>query len=372
MERQIDFGKLAIHLTAEVSKFIVRTFYCTDPAYSYFYGCSRGGGQAMIEAQFYPNDFDGIVTGAPAFSWPAIAAKLVQNSQKNYPNPKNINIPVITKDNLRLLQQEILKQCDGLDGIKDSIINEPGKCKFDFSALPLCADTIGSPNCITARQLEAIKTVFSPISYKQDTIYPGYPFGGAENADGGWDVWIAGNNPKVKLPSLHYLFSINMFKYLVFNNPSWDYSQYNFSNFFEETRYASSYLDATQTDYTGFKNRKGKMIMYHGWDDPALSAFATIKHYEEVERKDKDIQSYMRLFLLPGVLHCGGGPGPDDVDWVNLIRNWVEKDNAPVRVVMTKKVNGKPVMTRPVFPYPKVAVYSGKGDTNQEKNFIEN
>ena len=113
------------------------------------------------------------------------------------------------------------------------------------------------------------------------------------------------------------------------------------------------------------------MIMYHGWNDPALSAFATIKHYQEAEKKYKDLHSYIRLFLLPGVLHCGGGQGPDNIDLVALIRDWVEKDKAPERVVMSKKENGKTLMTRPVFPFPKIAVYSGTGDTNLEKNFIE-
>jgi feruloyl esterase len=368
MERQIDFGKLAIHLTAVVSKYLIRTYYCKGPAYSYFSGCSRGGGQAMMEAQQYPTDFDGIVAGAPAFTWPAIGAKFIQNSQKNYPNPKDISKPVITKDNLKLLQEKVLKQCDALDGVTDNIINDPRACHFDFSALPVCPDSLASPNCFTAQQLAAIKTVYGAVTVKQDTIYPGFLFG-AENEEGSWDVWIAGNNPKVKVPSAHFLFGTGMFKYLVFNNPGWDYSQYDFSRFFEETRYASAFLDASQTDYTEFKKRNGKMIFFHGWNDPALSALQTIKHYEEAEMKDKDIQSHIRLFLLPGVLHCNGGPGPDDVDWIEIIRDWVEKAKAPERVVMSKKENGKTVMTRPVFPFPKVAIYSGKGDTNLEKNF---
>jgi feruloyl esterase len=167
------------------------------------------------------------------------------------------------------------------------------------------------------------------------------------------------------------MFGTNMFKYLVFNDPEWNYSKYDFSTFFEDTRYAAAYLDATQTDYTEFRKRRGKMIMHHGWNDPALSAFETIKHYQQAEQKDKNIQSYIRLFLLPGVLHCGGGPGPDDVDWLKLIRDWVENDKAPERLVLSKKEKDKIVMTRPVFPFPKVAVYSGKGDTNLEKNFID-
>jgi Tannase and feruloyl esterase len=370
MERQLDFGKLAIHLTTAVSKFIIHTYYCVDPAYSYFIGCSRGGGQAMVEAQQYPEDFQGIVAGAPAFSWPATGAKFIQNSQKNYLDPGNVNKPVITKDNLRVLQDQILEQCDSLDGIKDHIINNPGACHFDFSSLPVCPGDQSTADCFTARQLDAIKTVYSALVEKQDTIYPGFPYG-AENEEGGWDSWIAGNNPAIHIPSLHYLFGVDLFKYLVFNDSTWDYSKYDFSNFRKETQYAAAYLDATSTDYTEFKKHNGKMIMYHGWNDPALSAFSTIQYYKKVEQKDNDVQSYIRLFLLPGVLHCSGGPGPDETNWLTLIRDWVEHDKAPERVIMSKKDNGKITMTRPVFPYPKVAVYSGRGDPNLEKNFVE-
>jgi hypothetical protein len=113
------------------------------------------------------------------------------------------------------------------------------------------------------------------------------------------------------------------------------------------------------------------MIMYHGWNDPALSALATIQHYEEAMSKDNDLRSTIRLFLLPGVLHCGGGTGPDEVDWVVLIQDWVEKNKAPDRVVFSKVQNGKTIMTRPVFPYPKKSAYNGSGDANLEKNFGE-
>ena len=370
MERQLDFGKLAIHLTAAVSKFIIHTYYCADPAYSYFAGCSRGGGQAMMEAQQYPEDFDGIVAGAPAFSWPATGAKLIQNSQKNYPDPHDLQKPVITTDNLRVLQDVILRQCDTLDGVRDHIISDPRACKFDFSSLPICPDGHSRPDCFTVKQLEAIETVYEPVIEKQDTIYTGYSLG-AENEDVSWNVWIAGNKPGMVIPSLQYMFGTEMFKYLVFNDSTWDYSKYDFSNFTKETHYASAFLDATSTDYTGFKNHKGKMIMYHGWNDPALSAFSTIRYYQQVKQADKDVESYFRLFLLPGVLHCDGGPGPDETDWLSLIENWVEKDKAPGRVTMSKKENGKVVMTRPVFPFPKVAVYIGKGDPNQQQNFME-
>ena len=365
MERQINFGRLAVHRTAAVSKSIINSFYCAYPAFSYFLGCSRGGGQAMVEAQLYPEDFNGIVAGAPAFNWPAIGAKFIQGCQLNYPDPKNLTKPVITNDNLKLLQVLVLKQCDNIDGLNDKIINDPRDCKFDFSKLPVCPNDKTDPNCFTTQQLSAIKAVYSPLLVENQEVYPSFPFG-LEGENGSWDAWIAGSS---QMPSLHYSFGTNMFKFLVYNNPSWDYTKYDFKKFFEDTRYASSYLDATQTDYSDFKKSKGKMIMYHGWNDAALSAFATIQHYEEAMKKDKDLQSYIRLFLMPGVLHCGGGTGADYVDWVKLIQDWTESDKTPDRVILSKIQNGKTLMTRPVYPYPKVATYIGKGESTNEKSF---
>lgn len=362
MERQINFGRLAVHRTAVVSKSIIRSFYCAEPNYSYFLGCSRGGGQGMIEAQYYPEDFDGIVAGAPGIGWPSVGAKMIQECQVNYPNPNDLSKPIITEDNLKLLQKHVLLQCDNLDKLNDKIINDPRDCKFDFSQLPLCPNDQEGPDCFTKQQLSAIKTVYSPLLIGNDTVYQEFPYG----SESDWNTWIRGTKES---PSYHYLFGTNIFKYLVYNNPSWDYSKYDFKNFFAETRYASLYLDATQTDYNNFKKHNGKMIFYHGWNDPALSAFATIQHYKEALEKDRDLNSYIRLFLLPGVLHCGGGPGPDMVDWVKQIRDWVEKGKAPERVVVSKIENGKTTMTRPVYPYPKVTMYNGKGDPNDEKSF---
>jgi len=369
MERQLNFGRLAVHRTAVVSKSIIHSNYCADAAYSYFLGCSRGGGQAMVEAQLYPDDFNGIVAGAPAFSWPAIGAKFIEGCKNNYPNPSDVSMPVITNDNLRLLQDYVLRQCDNLDGVSDRIINDPRDCNIDFSKLPLCPDNKAGTNCFTQEQITAIKSIYSPVMVDNKMVYPGFPVG-LEAEVGSWDTWISGTSPFLqKAPSLHYMFGTNMFKYLVYNDPSWDYRKHDFKNFFEETSYASAYLDATQTDYSGLKKAKGKMVMYHGWNDPALSAYATIQHYEEAMKKDKDLQAYIRLFLLPGVLHCGGGTGPDNVDWVKLIQDWVENNKAPERIVLSKLEKGTAVMTRPVFPFPKLTIYNGKGDVNLEKNF---
>ena len=266
---------------------------------------------------------------------------------------------------------KILDQCDTIDGIKDQILNDPRDCDFDVDLLPRCPENAVRDNCFTSTQLEAIKVVYAGVTIQKEEIYPGFPFGG-ENEPGGWLPWIVGPNKEtmeLNFPTLHFAFGTEMFKYLVFQDPNWDYSSYDFSNFSNTTRYASSYLDATSTDYSAFKNRGGKMIIYHGWNDPALSAFATIEHYNAAKKEDGEIGEYIRLFLLPGVLHCGGGPGPSQADWVELVRNWVEKGIAPERVVLSKTEDEKVFMTRPVFPYPKKAIYDGKGDPNKESSF---
>jgi feruloyl esterase len=369
MVRQVNFGQLAVHRTAVVSKAIISSYYCSDPIYSYFMGCSRGGGQAMMEAQRYPEDFDGIVSAAPAFNWPAIGAEFIQNTQAIYPDA-DVNNPVITKSNLALLENLILEQCDEIDGVNDRILNDPRDCKFDFSDLPLCKGNV-STDCFTDEQIEAIKRVYNGIANDQGEIYPGFPLG-CENDPGAWLPWITGPLEDIMplgFPSLQYAFGTEMLKYLIFNDPDWDYTSYDYVNFLEDTRYASAYLDATSTDYGGLKNKGGRMILWHGWNDPALSALATINHYEMVEKQDPNTRDYLRLYLLPGVLHCGGGPGPAEVNWLELIRDWVENGNPPERVVVSKTEEGAEVMTIPVFSYPKKATYDGKGDPNKASSF---
>ena len=351
MERQLNFGHLAVHRTAEVSKSIIQSYYGSRPEYSYFIGCSRGGGQAMMEAQRYPEDFDGIVVGAPAFRWTAIAAEAVQNTQAVYPS--GFSKPLLTDDHIRILQEAVLRQCDMTDGVRDSILNNPADCKFNFSSLPKCPGDVQGKECFTTAQINAIKKIYEGADAGYGITYPGFPYGG-EYEPGGWMTWIVGSEEIAKknvYPSLHAYFGIEIFKYLILQDPDWDYTLYDFRRYEKELRYAAAYLDATSTDYSGFRDRKGKIIFWHGWNDPALSAFATIEHYNAVKKKDPDVSKYMRLYLLPGVLHCGGGEGPSGVDWITLIRDWVEKDIAPLKIIAVKNVNGKMVMSRPVSPY---------------------
>lgn len=364
MERQLNFGHLAIHRTAQTAKVIIARFYGSDPEYSYFLGLSRGGGQAMMEAQRYPEDFDGIVAGAPAFDWVGMSAEFIRNSMAVYPDRGGKPTPVISKDNLRLLQENILQHCDALDGVRDSILNDPRQCDFDITSIPLCAGDVPGPGCLTSAQVKAIKTVYEGV----DNVHPGFPFGG-ENESTGWFPSIVGPN-KGSAPYFSWqdFYGMETFRYLIFNDPEWNYLDYDFGKVYTDTRYASAYLDATQTDYSAFRKRGGKMIIYQGWIDPLISALDIIAHYEKAKEQDPALPEYVRLFMLPGVTHTGGN-GPGKADWFGLIQDWVEKNVAPERVIVSKIENKKVVMTRPVYPYPRAARYDGKGDPNLESSF---
>ncbi|MBW1916269.1 MAG: tannase/feruloyl esterase family alpha/beta hydrolase, partial [Deltaproteobacteria bacterium] len=242
MERQLNFGHLAVHHTAVVSKEIIRQYYDSEIAYSYFWGCSRGGGQALMEAQRYPEDFDGIVAGAPGYNWAAFGAKNIQNSQVMFPNPEKLDESVFTLANIELLYSNILKQCDQLDGINDSILNDPRDCNFDYNQLPLCENNVPSENCFTTEQIEAIKVIYSALIIDDMEIYPGITYG-CENEEMGWQNWITGPTTTplaLDFPSLQFGFGTEIYKNFIFQDPDWDYSTYDFSDFSRTTNFASS------------------------------------------------------------------------------------------------------------------------------------
>ena len=363
LEAQVDFGYLAVHRTAEVAKALIRAYYGSDAAHCYFVGCSRGGGQAMMESQRYPNDFDGIVAGAPAFNWTGFAATMVSIAKVLYPDPQHLDSTPLTKEALQKLQQSILAQCDTQDGLQDGVIQNPAGVHFSLAEVPDLTDA----------QRLAIEAIYKGASNAKGRICVGYPEG-AECDPDQWIAWLVGPIPsmvaKDHVPDLTFAFGTQVFKHFVFNDPGWDYSKYDFSNFEQDTRLAASFLNATNPDLDRFKAHKGKLILWHGWADTALSAHATADYYRQVQARDPQAAEYCRLFLVPGCLHCGGGPGASEIDWLSTIIDWVEQDKAPDKLIASKRDHGKLVMTRPLYPYPQYAVYSGSGDPNSAESFV--
>jgi pimeloyl-ACP methyl ester carboxylesterase len=362
LEAQVDFGYLAVHRTAEVAKAIIRAYYKSDPIHCYFVGCSRGGGQAMMEAQRYPADFEGIVAGAPAFDWTGIAATMVQIAQALYPDPKHLDSTVLTKDALQKLEAGILAQCDVQDGLKDGIIQDPPSVTFDLSKVA----------GLTEDQRKAIEAIYRGARNRNGPISPGFTRG-AECIPDQWIAWLVGPIPQLvakdRMPDLSFAFGTQIFKYLIFNDPDWDYSTYSFSNFDHDSRLAASFLNATNPDLDPLKARGGKLILWHGWADTALPAQTTVEYYRRVLAHDPAATNFCRLFMVPGCLHCGGGPGATDVDWLAAIVDWVEQGKAPDWLIATKREQGRVVMSRPLYPYPRHATYKGTGDPNSASSF---
>jgi feruloyl esterase len=355
IERRVNFGYLAVHRTADVAKAIVSSYYGAASTKSYFTGCSRGGGQAVMEALRYPDDFDGVIAGAPAMDWTGIGAQFIKDAQAAYPTSTT---PLFTPEVLKSVSAQILAACDALDGVKDGVMEDPRRCKVDVGAL----------TGLTDAQKTALKKIYAETRAKDGSVlYPGQPFGG-EGELQGWPAWISGG----ALPgnSLQYGFGTELFKYFIFNDPSWDYSKYDFASFKRDTELTASYLNSNDPNLDAFKSKGHKLIMWHGWADAGLSPLGTVQYYDQVQARDPKAQDFFRLFMLPGVLHCGGGSGPDNVDWNAAAVDWVEKGAAPTRLVARKMAAAGPTMSRPVCPYPQHAVYSGNGSFDDEKNFV--
>ena len=369
-ERQENFGHRAVHVTAEAAKSIIRHYYDQTPEHSYFIGCSRGGGQGMMESQRYPDDFDGIVSGAPAYHWTAFTAGFVQTQQAIYPSGDPAD-PVITPENLALLSTAIDDACDTLDGVDDDVLADPRSCGFTPGDLPRCSDDQPAADCVTSNQLAAINAIYDGPHSNGEPFFFGFPLGG-ENEEAGWGTWITGSAEadSSKNSILHHAFGTQLYKHFVFSDPKWDYTTYDFSTWKTDTAAVSAMLDAIDPDLGAFKAGGGKIVYWTGWSDPALTALGTIGYYEQVEATDPDVRDYARLFMLPGVLHCAGGRGPDRVDWLEAIRLWVEEDQAPDRLVAVKQdASGGTRLSRPVCPYPQLAVYDGTGSTDAQGNF---
>jgi hypothetical protein len=375
-DRLANYGHIAVHRTAETAKAIVRAYYGRAAQYSYFEGCSNGGRQALMEAQRYPQDFDGLLAGAPAYDFTSIAGGFVKNIKAVFPTRNSARTPIVTPDNLALIGRAALEACDASDGVRDGVIGAPDTCRFSLAGVKACPNETAAPDCLTTTERRAIAAIYAPATAGTLQIYPGQPVGG-ENDESGWREWITGVDQGLlagtngQASSLQLAFAPELFKYMVFANPGWDYTTYDLANWARDTKAIAPILNADNPDLSALRARGGKLIIWHGWADPALNALSTVNYYTRVRQRDRTSGTFTRLYLLPGVEHCNGGPGPARVDWLTAITDWVEKGKAPERLVSSKMgPNGQPVRTRPICPYPQRAVYKGSGSTDEEQNFV--
>ena len=353
-EKLIDFAWRSEHEMTVKAKAVIRAFYGSAPGRSYWNGCSTGGRQALKEAQMFPEDFDGIIAGAPANRtamalW--IAHALLKDPAAYIPSAR-----------YPLLHKAALAACDASDGLEDGLIDDPRRCKFDPGAL-LCKGSESS-GCLTAPQVEAARKVYvsarNPATGRElfGSLAPG--------SELGWPVMARGPEPYAPI--------LDQLKYVVFADPAWDWRAFDFAR--DNARFErpeNVIMNATDPDLRKFVARGGKLLLYHGWNDQNVSPFNTVKYFESVQetlggpaRTAKNV----RLFMLPGMAHCSGGEGPNTFDKAGTLDRWVEGGIAPDRIIASHSSNGRIDRTRPLCPYPQVARHTGTGSIDDASNFV--
>jgi feruloyl esterase len=356
-EKLVDFGHRAIHETAVQSKATIAAAYGTLPRLSYFNGCSGGGRQAFMEAQRYPQDFDSIIAGAPGYNRTDQSFQLVAASKATHTEPASFIPPA----KLQVLHTAALNACDAGDGLVDGLIGNPLACKFDPDVVACKAGD--AADCLTRPQVDAARKIYSPIvdpkSGKQ--VFPGVVPGSEPR----WTVNAGGARPLGM--------SDELFKFVVFKDPDWDFRTLDIAEHLEMARNAAAAtVDATSPDIKAFVNRGGKLLIYHGWGDTNVPPQSSVNYYNRVRETlgEKQASDSVRLFMVPGMGHCGGGEGPNVFDTVTALEQWREQGKAPAGIVASLMADGKVVRTRPLCPYPQIAKYKGTGSIDQAENFV--
>jgi len=376
-EKVIDFAYRAVHLTAERAKDVVKAFYGRAQEHSYFNGCSEGGREALMVAQRYPQDFDGVIAGDPGHVWTHLFFAGIWDGRAFSDDPA----AYIPPKQLEMVHQAVLNACDAQDGVRDGILSDPTRCHFDPVTL-LCKDGAGD-GCLTQPQVDALKKVYE--GPKNSRTGERINFGLEPGIETSMPSVAPGTRPG---PNNNDLF----FKGMAFEDPKWDAGSLNFDEHVAMIDKKLEFLNATNPDLTRFRRRGGKLIHYHGWGDPGVPPLTSVAYFESVVAKTGGLKSttdFYRLFMAPGMAHCFGGPGPnsfgnllapqplernEETDIGMALVRWVEKGVAPAKIIAVKFQDDDPqkgvAMTRPLCPYPQVAAWAGKGDTNSAAAFV--
>jgi feruloyl esterase len=353
-ERLIDYGYRAVHEMTAAAKAIVNAFYGAPARFSYWNGCSLGGRQGLMEAQRFSDDYDGIIAGAPANPQTRLSAWNVHVG-KLAASPKH----AIPPSKYPMIHAAVLNACDARDGLQDGLITDPSACRFDFDTLACKGGD--SPSCLTPGQIETARTLTSPAVHAKtgELIFPGLTLG----TELGWATRIGGPEPNP--------LGTEYIKYVVYKDANWDWRTFDFESAVALADRLDQGTVNVTADLRAFRQRGGKLLMYHGWRDQNFSAETTISYYrslvDTVGATGSD--EWVRLFLAPGVGHCGGGEGPNAFDPVTALEHWVERGNAPGQIIATRRMNERGVRTRPLCPYPHVARYRGTGSIDDAVNF---
>jgi Tannase and feruloyl esterase len=348
---EIDWGYRSPHVVSIAAKALVQLYYGAPPKYSYFQGCSTGGRQALMEAQRFPNDFDGIIAGAPAMRQNYLAP--VAQSYLERSNGDENGNAIFTPDRIPVLHEAVMAACDTIDGRADGVLDDPRKCEFDPGSVQ-CVTGADTADCLTAAEVEVVRKFYGGARNSAgELLFPGLPKG----SELGWASGQGSLGVGQEL-SGSGKYALNVLRYLAFKHdpgPSYMLDDFDYDTDIPKLAYMARIYNSDNPDMRRFRNGGGKLIMYHGWADPLITAYSTTSYYDEVVRSSgglKETQKWFRTFMLPGVWHCSGGPGADQVDWLSAIEDWVEGKDAPRRMTAEKVVDGEVTQTRVVRPYP--------------------
>ncbi|MEV4346819.1 tannase/feruloyl esterase family alpha/beta hydrolase [Actinoplanes sp. NPDC049596] len=359
-QAQIDFAYRGVHVTAQTTKALIKAFYGRAPRYSYFTGCSDGGREALMEAQRFPDDFDGIAAGAPAnnmavqntfhHAWNVLANK---DANGNY---------ILLAGKLPLVHAAVLAKCDSLDGLKDGLIDDPRLCDFNPSTL-VCPDPA---TCLTKAEAAVVRKLHDGATDARGNRLEPY-ISHEWGSELEWTLFVPTAQGQTVASEN---FALSYLRYLAQpNNPRPSFQltdlRLTIESFGKAVLPSSSYMAALDPDLTAFKRGGGKLILWHGWNDQHISPQGTLIYYDALRQAVSNPDSFAKLYLFPGMAHCGGGEGPNSFDVLTPVMSWVETGHRPGRIVATAAAR-----TRPVFPYPAVARYDGTGSTDDASNFV--
>jgi feruloyl esterase len=377
-EKVVDYGYRGIHEMTEKAKLVVTAFYGGAPKRSYFASCSNGGRQALMEAQRYPNDYDGIIAGAPANDFTGTLTLFAWNMRLTLADPASY----IPSTKLQAIEAAGVAACDARDGVSDGMLDDPSRCRFDPTVLQ-CKGA-ETDECLTEKQVASLARIYAgPRDTAGRQIIPGF-VPGAETGPGGWAGWVTGASPEA---SQQFFFATQGFKYLVYGDPNWNYQTFDLERDGRQANQRlAAVLNATNPDLKAFNARGGKLILHHGWNDAALPPTNTINYYQNVIKTMgvQQTDGFVRLFMVPGMQHCGGGPGPNSFgqyltstpsdperDLTLALERWVEQGVAPAQVIAAKRQDpsASPSRTRTLCAYPQVARYKGSGSSDDAASF---
>ncbi|MEP7304881.1 MAG: tannase/feruloyl esterase family alpha/beta hydrolase [Acidobacteriota bacterium] len=374
-QKAIDYAYRAVHVTAETAKRVAVAYYAKPITFSYWNSCSNGGRQGLLEAQRFPDDFNGIVANAPWVDQTGFMIGAMWNQKALAEAP----VPL---SKLTLVAEKAMAKCDEVDGLKDGLIDDPRKCSFDPTRdVPACAQGTDTPDCLTAAQAATIKKIYGGPVSNGKPFFPGYMVGseaivpgpnGAMASTWANSIIAAPTAAQPTATAADFNLAQGIMRYLVLDPPQPEYDPLTF-DFDRDIRLVtrwSGLADAKDPDLSKFRKNGGKLIMTYGWADQILQPLMGVNYYESmIEKNGRKTADFARLFMVPGMSHCAGGIGPDRNDAVTAVIDWVEKGKAPDQLIASKVTNGSVVRTRPLCPYPQVARYKGDGSIDDAENF---